>query len=131
MKRLLVSIFGCAILLAGCSSGPKMVEAKGRVVSGGQPLKFGPQGALQVILVPKGTEPSSVNFSSFTADVDKEQGTFDVFGGVPPGTYKFVIIALDPYPSNDVLKGKFSMEKSPIEREVTGQGPIEIDLANP
>jgi hypothetical protein len=117
-----------AILLAGCS-GPERVEAKGRIVSGGQPLKFGPQGALQVVLVPKGKE-QSIDLTTFTADVDKEQGTFSVFGGVPPGTYKIVIAAYDPYPSHDKLNGKFSMEKSPILREVTGE-PLEIDIASP
>jgi hypothetical protein len=119
-------MLGAANLVVGCS-GPKMVAAKGRVVSGGQPLKVGEKGVLQVILVPEGLE-QSVDLTTFPANVDNQQGTFDVYGGVPPGRYKFIIQWLDPYPLTDKLKDKFSMEKSPIVLEVTGE-PLEIDIA--
>jgi hypothetical protein len=129
MVRFLTACFlAGAVFLPGCS-GPTTVEAKGRVVSGGQPLELGPQGVLQVILVPAGME-QSVELTTFSAEVDKEQGTFEVIGGVPPGKYKFVIQALDPYPMADKLNGKFGMNNSPIVREITGE-PIEIDLASP
>jgi hypothetical protein len=125
MTRLVAICLLCwIVLLAGCS-GPKKVEAKGRIVSGGQPLKLGPQAVLNVQLVPKGME-QSIDLTAFSADIDG-QGTFSVYGGVPPGTYKFVIQLLDPYPLTDKLKGKFSMDNSPIEKEVTGE-PLEIDI---
>lgn len=116
-------------MLAGCSSGPKMVDAKGRIVSGGQPIKVGNQGALQVILIPQGKE-DSVDLTTYPADVDKEQGSFSVNGGVPEGKYKIVILWLDPYPITDKLNGKFGFDNSPIVREVTGE-PLEIDIAAP
>ena len=120
-----ICLLGWAVLVAGCS-GPKKVEAKGRIVSAGQPLKLGPQAVLNIQLVPKGME-QSIDLTAFSADIDREQSSFSVFGGVPPGTYKFVIQYLDPYPLTDKLKGKFSMDNSPIEKEVTGE-PLEIDI---
>ena len=126
------TIAGCcliAVTMTGCPSGPKMVDAKGRIISGGQPINVGQKGVLQVMLVPQATE-GTIDQTNYAADVDKEQGSFSVNGGVPQGKYKIVVLWLDPYPLTDKLNGKFGFDNSPLVREVTGE-PLEIDIAAP
>ncbi len=128
--HMLLGVWLLILGLAGGCSGPKLVPAKGKIVSGGQPLKMGPQGVLQIILVPdEGAKAGE--FTTYPADVDKEAGTFEVGGGVPPGKYRIAVLWLDPYPMKDKLNGKFTFEKTPLLRDVTGEGLLEIDLANP
>jgi hypothetical protein len=106
-----------------------MVEAKGRVVKGGQPLKLGPQGSLQVVFYPQAREERG-EFSTYPATVNYSDGTFAVEEKIPAGTYHISVQQLDPYPFVDKLQGAFFGEQSPIVREVTGE-PIEVDLDKP
>lgn len=115
-------------LVVGCS-GKQMVEVKGRVTSGGQPIKLGPQGVLEVVLIPEADREKG-EYTPFVAEVNYQDGTFHVEGGAPPGMYRISVQQMDPYPMNDKLMGKFYMTKSPIVREITGQ-VVEIDLTKP
>jgi hypothetical protein len=121
-----------AVLLlafAGGCSGQATVELKGRVVRDGQPLKLGPQGVLEVILIPEQHDEQG-EFSTIAPAVNYQDGSFENFEKIPAGRYRFAIQQLDPYPFNDKLKGAFSKEKSQIVRDVTGEH-LEIDLARP
>jgi hypothetical protein len=118
----------CCIALAGCSS-QSLVEAKGKVTYRGEPLKLGPQGVLEVSLIPEQRDERG-EYTSFTAEVNYADGSFEVPGKVPPGKYKISVQQLDPYPMNDKLKGAFYMDKSQIVREITGE-PITIDVSKP
>jgi hypothetical protein len=117
-----------SVLLAGCHSGPAKVDVTGKVTNKGELLKVGKQGVIQVIfyLYPDVKEGNPV--TGHPAKVNKETGTFDI-KGLPVGKYLIAVEQFDPYPRTDLLEGAFDRKNSPIVRDVTGQEPIDIDLA--
>jgi len=137
-------------LLAGCSKtedGPRAV-AKGKLVDGNKPYTYeAPKGkgggavappsvgnagtGLQIQFVP--SEGGDTSYASFNA----EAGTFEVKGsdgkGIKPGKYKIYMTMLGSPPgAPEIFGGKFTREKSQIERDVTVDGPeIVIDVSKP
>ena len=143
------SIVATLIALAGCSKkddGPRVV-VKGKLVDGAKPYVYeAPKGkgalppppsagnagtGLQIQFTP--VEGGDTSFANFNA----ESGTFEVKGadgkGLKPGKYKVFLTMIGTAPGGaDIFGGKFSREKSQIERDVTVDGPeIVIDVSKP
>jgi len=99
---------------------------KGKVLKGGQPLKVSDKGMVQVRFVSENSAPS--------AQVGPD-GSFTMTGtdgkGIPAGKYKIAVFAFDPYPTKDLLGGKFSEQKTTIEREVKPGQELVIDVDKP
>ena len=150
MHRALSITIAAVVALSGCSKtdeAPRAV-AKGKLVDGGKPYAYeAPKGkgggaiappsvgnagtGLMIQFVPvEGGDPS---FASFNA----EGSTFEVKGGdgkgIKPGKYKVFLTMAGGTPGTpEIFGGKFSREKSQIEREVTADGPeIVIDVSKP
>lgn len=124
-KLLPVSLLAAAWLLVGCGPPPN-VTATGTVVQGGQPIKLGPTGVIQITLKPD--VPADKEFTTIPGRC--ENGNFTI-PNVPPGKYVIGIEILDPNPMSDKLNGKLTYNYSPIKREIDGKAPLTIDVAKP
>jgi hypothetical protein len=127
-------------LLCGCSSEPqeKVSAVRGKLTNAGAPLQVAGReagvGRIEInfhALQPDGT--ASESFESASPD---DQGNYTLRGrngkGIKPGKYRIAIRQWDPYPDNDKLGGKFSLENSKIEREVgETDTTIDIDVSKP
>ena len=51
--------------------------------------------------------------------------------GIEPGEYLVTIRQWDPYPQNDLLKGKFGPKKSKIRRTIEEDTVLDLDVSNP
>jgi hypothetical protein len=140
------------VVAAGCSNKadePKTI-VKGKLVDGGKPYSFGPKSKGAAAPPPPGAEGAAsglrIQFTpaeggdTFNAFVDAETGAFEMKGhdgkGIKPGKYKIILGTPMYVPgtptTNEPFGGKFSREKSQIEREVTLDGPeIVIDVSKP
>ena len=65
-----------------------------------------------------------------TAQVNAE-GVFEIPQGIEPGDYLITVRQWQPYPQNDLLKGKFSAKKSPIRKTIDGDTALDIDISKP
>ena len=65
-----------------------------------------------------------------TAVVDQE-GKFEIPQGIEPGDYLITVRQWQPYPENDLLKGKFGPRKSKIRRTIGADTELVIDIAAP
>ena len=140
---------GAALLMAlavGCSSEPKRVYGKGKLVVGTQPLgtllkvRFPKQRwGVNVTFVPmdKGDKP---NPKEYPCDFKPEDSTFEAGyqgKGLPVGKYR-IAVALDvpggitnAPPDMRAFFEKFTTEHSPIIRELKDEEPMIIDLNKP
>jgi hypothetical protein len=125
------------LFMAGCSKGERVVQVKGRVTNAGQPLHVAGRdvglGRVQVEFVRLSEDGHLVgNREGAIAD---EDGRFQVYGrdghGISPGTYRIAVRQWDPYPQLDKLDGRFTVDSSPITREVTGAEDVLIDVSRP
>ena len=106
----------------GCGSekiGDEGVIVRGKIVKGGAPLEVSRRdvglGAVEVHLIPADSSKESQVAQA------AEDGTFEMVGagqGIAPGTYKLAVYQQDQGPGSDLLKGKFSIEKTPISIEL-------------
>jgi len=112
------------ILVLGCGGGGGAV--KGKVLKGGQPLKVSDKGMVQVRFINES--------DGFTAPVGPD-GSFTLTGnegkGIPAGKYKIAVLAYDPYPTKDLLAGKFSAMATPVNKDVKPGDDVVIDLDKP
>jgi hypothetical protein len=134
---LLLSLPG---VLVGCKSKDKTAEGrtkpKGRILENGLPIRVNssklPPGdpGMQVTFVKLGGADAGEEINAVVTDA--AQGAFELIGadakGIPPGKYR-VVLVLAPHGSDDVLKGKYSREKSKIEVEVKEGEDLVIDIA--
>jgi len=122
-----LALFLCS-LVVGCGGGG--VTPKGKLTKGGQPIKVSDKGMVQVRLIPSEGSADTTYSANVGAD-----GTFTVVGPgnkpIPAGKYKIAVLAMDPYPTNDLLKGKFSEKTTSIVRDVNGSTPLDIDVDKP
>jgi hypothetical protein len=120
-------LFG-ALLVTGCGGGG--VTPRGKVTKGGQPIKVSDKGMVQVRLIPAEGTAGTVYNANVGAD-----GSFEVKGPdgkpIPAGKYKIAVLAMDPYPTKDLLGGKFSEDKTTIVRDVSGAQSLDIDVDKP
>jgi len=131
-----ILLLGCSVALSGCQvdKGPPMHKLTGKLSDKGNPLSLnekGPPGASHIALefYPVGADGKLVNNDPKVATVEKD-GTFKL-DGIGTGKFKVVVHQWNPYPDNDVLKNKFSKEKSTIIRDVSGDASLDIDISNP
>lgn len=127
-----------AAAVVGCGK-PKenVVRVKGRLTDNGQPLVVQrPEIGLGVVKLEFWPANADPNAEPFSANADKE-GNYTVSGlngnGIAPGKYRIAVYQWDPYPNIDRLKSRFSLQKTPIIRDITGEPgqevTIDIDLA--
>jgi len=114
---------------AGGSEEPAFA-VRGKVTNDGKPLQLDPKlaaaKAARVELRFFRLDGGEANLSQ-TAFAEPD-GAFEVPGGLPAGKYRISVTHFAGG-SDDELKGKFGEKNSPIEREISGETEIEIDLA--
>jgi len=112
-------------LLTGCGSGGRQV--KGKIVKGVEPFTVSEKGVFVLSFLPEGDGKGVV----YNATTNKD-GTFTIVGpenkGIPPGKYKVQLTAMDPYPTTDLLKGKYAPGKSTMVVDVGSSGDVVIDV---
>ena len=118
-----------ALFLSGCGDG--RIKARGRIVNNGAPFQLGEGEGLRIVFAP--VEASGATYESYVAVFNKD-GSFQVMGrdgkGLPPGKYRVALEHLKK--KQDLLKGAFDGQNTPIVREVTdGSNEIVIDLDHP
>ncbi|MCS6864979.1 MAG: hypothetical protein RMJ56_06800 [Gemmataceae bacterium] len=130
----------CLFVVVGCSNPAPVAEGRtkprGRILDNGLPIKVDtsnlPPGdpGLQVTFIKIGGVDAGTEYEATITD--STNGSFELIGtdgkGIPPGEYR-VAIVLAPFGSNDLLKGKFSREKSKIHVEVKPNENVVIDIA--
>ncbi len=126
--RLATAILALTVFV-GCSSGPKVVIARGTITNGGKPIAASTKDGLTIVFTP------AAGGTTFPAGIDKETNVYEVYGpklkGIPPGKYKVSIniMSSKPSPANDSINAHYSTDKTPIEVEVPEDGKLDIDLA--
>jgi hypothetical protein len=134
---ILRSFLGALALLflaSGCSSGPKLVVAKGQLSYKQKLLKVDPKASITVLFTQVEGEKPNV----FAANpLDLEDMTFVVPGrggkGIPVGKYR-IAVELIAAPSAQVqtINAMFSKDKTAVVREVnSADQTIVIDLSKP
>lgn len=124
-----VAAVGTAVLVCGlfAGCGGSGYECRGRLLKGGQPLTVSDKGVIQMVLI-RSSEPTT---DPIPVDC-KTDGTFVIRGkennGVPPGTYRVSVKALDPYPTTDVLQDQFSPANTKLTVEVTSSNAKSLDI---
>ena len=132
-----IIIAHCFVLLccAGCAKDgyglPNSVKLTGKLSDAGEPLFVeGLENATGMITVGfHRIEEGKPGPEVTNAMVDIE-GNFEIPQGIEPGEYLITVRQWQPYPQNDLLKGKFSERKSPIRRTIDGDTVLEIDISN-
>jgi len=120
-----IIVLGVACLATGCAGN---VKPNGKIVKGGQPFALGEKTGVFVLAF----IPTSGDTSKMYNATTKHDGTFTIVGpenkGIPPGKYKVQLQAMDPYPSKDILGGKYAQgASSPLEVDV-GKGEVIVDV---
>jgi hypothetical protein len=127
-RRLLILVV-IGLFPLGCGDSSR-INAKGRIVKGGQPY-LAPEGTgFRVFFVPLDA-PEGKHFDSFAAEYNPENGSFLVQGkdgkGLPSGKYRVDLQLMKS--KEDLLGGKLLGKKSPYVVEVTGnRDDLVIDL---
>jgi hypothetical protein len=127
-----LSVALCLFVLSGCS-GDGRLNAKGRIVKGGAPFTVAEGECVRVIFFPV-TSDGQPPHNTYIAAYKRADGTFRAVGpdgkGIPPGKYRIALEHLKK--KQDLFRGTFDGERSPIVREVTdGSNEIVIDLDHP
>ncbi len=138
---------GLIAFCLGCSGGTGggaaegRVKPRGRILENGLPLKVDasqlPPGdvGLQVKFIKIGGVDAGTEYDARITDVEKCM--FELVGtdgkGIPPGKYRVAIrmgaFSLGDEDGGDLLKGRFSRERSKIEIEVKEGEDVVIDIA--
>jgi hypothetical protein len=126
---MLLTLTSCLLLgLAGCAKPVKKVAIQGAITQNGKPVTTSSRGFVQVIFYPG--DATVQNATSVPAVVDSQKGTYEV-SAIPVGKYKVAVQQLDPAPATDKLKGAFNATNTKIVRDITADGKVDIDLAQP
>ncbi len=117
----------CLVVLSGCN---RPVAVKGRLLYDGQPLHGrGPDDITMTFcrLVDGKDQWAEVK----RAEVNQDDGTFQLRVGLVPGTYRIMVHQTDPKTGKDRFHDAFRQGTSPIIREITGAQELVLDLAQP
>ena len=133
-----------AVLVAGCGGTDDRVKVQGKLLDNGKAFSLDasklklPPGATGL---PPGTKPIQIIFvpaeggDTSSAIVSETDWTFTVSGpdgkGIKPGKYKIAVTGGAGGGSPDYFGGKFSLDRTPIVRDVKAGEAIEIDVAKP
>jgi len=113
---------------------PNAVSLKGTLTDGGEPLFVeGIENATGMIVIEfhptmEDGKPQPTAATTATVDLD---GNFEIPQGIEPGEYTITVRQWEPYPQNDLLKGKFRLGKSKIVRTISADTSLDIDISNP
>lgn len=143
-RFLCVALLVLPFALVGCGPSDVKVVVRGRLLENGQPFTADPSKVKlpKGAALPPGVQPLQIMFipvergETYIATVtDPASGKFEVTGsdgrGVKPGKYK-VSVQINTGPGTpDALGGKYSPEKTTINREVKEGEELVIDLAKP
>lgn len=134
-----VALICICFLLVGCGDDKYQragtVKLKGRLHDNGKPLFVeGLENATGMIKL--GFHPiiegkPIEEVTSARANLD---GDFELVDGLEPGEYLITVSQYEPYPDNDLLKGKFGSRnprKSPIRKTIEEDTELDIDLSKP
>ena len=149
------SLLALSLALSGCGSGVN-VKVAGKVLKGGQPYQVPAGQRLHLTLVAVDAQDEagkSIKNEPFEATLDEASMTFRVEGkegyGIPRGKYRVALSQRATREEVERLKGKptpgkapidretdflldrFSVDRSPIVREINGQGELVIDIDRP
>jgi len=125
-----------ALTLGATGCGPSYVKPKGKITLDGQPLKISEKGILQVTFY---KEDDKEGKNPFATTVDRD-GSFEVTGekskGLPKGKYRIAVEIHDPYKDEktgrmgpDLLKGKYTKEKTPLVKDISGNDELTLDVS--
>ena len=129
-------VVGLLSLSLGCSpdkyARANTVKLKGKLSDDGKPLIVegleNATGMIRVGFHPIVEGKPIEEVTSATVDLE---GNFEVTDGIEPGEYLITVGQYQPYPQNDLLKGKFGPRKSPIRKTIESDTDLEIDIAKP
>lgn len=127
-------------LSTGCNAPKVVVEEtillKGKLTKGGAPLtvdssKLGDYAKVEVIFVP--TEKQQGYKQSAKVGTD---GSFTLATEsgkpLPPGKYKVAVRQWEPYPTKDLLGGKYDENKTPLSITIAADTKtVDIDMEKP
>jgi hypothetical protein len=135
--RALLALAACLPLclsLPACSSGPKLIQVTGKLTYHQKPL---PAGTSSPIIVFHPVVAKGQHHDTYPALYQRDSGTYEVPGktgaGIPEGRYRISVQFLAPKAASlqEKWNQQFSPEKTPIIREVSGAGRLDIDLGSP
>lgn len=141
MRTLSLTLAILALLASACGKKDQVAEGrtkpKGRVLENGLPIQVNtdnmPPGdpGMKVTFIRVGSVEAGEEIQAQI--LEAREGSFQLIGadgkGIPPGKYR-VSISLGPDGGQDLLKGKYSREKSKIEVDVKEGEDLVIDLAH-
>lgn len=109
-------------------------SVSGKLTDGGSPLQVEGRdiglGMVKIQFLELDESGSLIDEDSDLETTVDAEGKFNVpAGGLLPGNYRVAVYQFDPYPGNDVLKGKFDLHNSPIVQEFTDDTTLDIDLS--
>ncbi len=131
MVPLRMLFFGGILLLglaSGCSSGPKLVKAKGQLLLNGQPLHINAQATARLRFTLVDDNPST-----YVAYANPEDATFVVMGkdgnGIPLGKYRITFEQKMAEPTDEVRRmNDMFQEGRAFVRDITDDEPMLLDL---
>jgi hypothetical protein len=114
-----------ALGVAGC--GPRKVKVYGKLTQGAKPLRGTEEEPIRVAFTPYDENKPSKG-PVYLATVDQATATYEVV--VPVGRYR---ICVSQFTANlsDRFDNAFGEGFSPIVRDVTEDGPLDLDLNKP
>jgi len=123
-----IAILACAAL-TGCGGNPRL-NAKGRVVKGGQPYTV-PAGDYVRVTFYELTPDGGTGKNSYAATFDNADGTFRAVGpdgrGIPPGKYR--ICVEHESKRRDLFKGAYNTDTTPFVFDIDSRTTeLVIDL---
>ena len=137
-RRSLVLSITLAVLatILGCSESkyglPNTVKLKGKLTDNGEPLFVeGLENATGMIRLGFHPVVEGKPIEEVTSTTVDLEGNFEVVDGIEPGEYMITVGQYEPYPQNDLLKGKFGAKKSPIRKTIDGDTELDIDISKP
>ena len=126
---LLVSLLGCSESSIGLAGAVKLT---GTLTDAGEPLFVeGIENATGMIVV--GFHPilEGKPAEEVTSAMVDLEGNFEIPQGIEPGEYLITVRQWEPYPNNDLLKGRFGPRKSKIIRTIDADTALDIDISKP
>lgn len=134
-------VAGAALLLSvGCSAPKVVVEEtvllKGKLTKGGTPLtvdssKLGDYAKVEISFVPTEKQQGYKQSAKVGADGSFTLAT-ESGKPLPPGKYKVAVRQWEPYPTKDLLNGKYDDQKTPLSVTIAADTKhVEIDMDKP
>jgi hypothetical protein len=121
MKRL--NLLLLVVLVSGC--GPKYTVS-GKVMRGGKPIEWH-HSEDRLLLVHFAPVDRDSNRALYPAKTNAADGTYTITG-LPAGSYLVAVHIWDPHPKVETLNYAYTLAKSPLRFEVTGNCEHNIDL---